>query len=68
MLSEQEKREMLEDARSVKRRENFEIGRRLIQQNSSCELDDYLLFLKESQKFFPIESVPHKTKTDLNRL
>jgi hypothetical protein len=53
MLSRQEKNEMLEDARSLSRREAFRKVRESALSSSSRCLDDYLDFLNAIHKIFP---------------
>jgi hypothetical protein len=49
-LSEQEKAEMLEDARSAERRDAFRAARQATQAGT---LDDYIDFLSENMPFVP---------------
>ena len=60
MFSDKEKKEMLADAKNISRRENLRMGKKYIRKNNSCELDDYLIFLKESQILFPHKIPPLK--------
>lgn len=65
MLSEDEKKEMLEDAASRLRCKHFRATK--IKQNLS--FDDYLVFLDNIQKFFSQFPVSYKiTHTEFNRL
>jgi hypothetical protein len=68
MLDPEMKREMLEDAADLKRREDFRQGRlKSVKQTSS--LDDYLDFLEGVQEAFPPKSISRKpTLTHANRL
>lgn len=68
MLSEEEKREMIEDGLSVERRENFRClteGRL----SGSRSIDEYLEFLQSLQKIFgPFEISREKMVTLFNKL
>lgn len=67
MLSSEEKREMLDDARSASRRENFRVAHKI--DNRSLSFDDFLLFLENIQKIFPPFKISrHITHTKLNKL
>ena len=55
MLTDEEKRELLEDAKSEKRKRDFARSR-LFSPVISRSLDDYLRFLKDSQKLFPFRT------------
>lgn len=67
MLSDEEKQEMIEDARSEVRREHFRATRRVGFTPES--LDDYILFLNSIQKIFSaFKTNPYPTPTKLNRL
>ena len=59
ILSDEEKQEMLEDAKDSKRREVFNAARRLSQQGS---LDDYIDFLSENMDFVQIVPTRKITK------
>ncbi len=66
MLSDEEKKEMLEDAKSISRRDDFRRARR---DNDPPSFDDYLIFLNDLQKIFGLFSVSKKiTRTKLNKL
>lgn len=63
MLSDEEKKEMLEDANNLKRREDFRFSRNYPDQQGS--LQEYLLFLESVQKAFgpfPISTTPTNTR------
>lgn len=67
MLSEQEKKEMLEDAQSKFRRQNFKFAKDKIKETISFE--DYLAFLDSLQHIFsPFVVSEHKTVTKFNKL
>lgn len=59
MLTEEEKREMLEDSRSIKRRDDFRAALETGKNNLS--LDEYLLFLNQLQEIFS----PFKVSRDI---
>ncbi len=64
MLSEQEKREMLQDARSKERRDSFRFAKDKIKEKP-LTLDEYIKFLNDIQKIFgpfPISRKPTPTK------
>lgn len=66
MLSEEEKREMLEDAKSAARREHFRTAKKDLR---PCTFDEYIEFLNSIQKIFgafKISTTP--TPTSFNRL
>ncbi|MBF0490567.1 MAG: hypothetical protein HQL15_08110 [Candidatus Omnitrophica bacterium] len=66
MLSEQDKKEMIEDANSLQRREAFaqsHQGRR-----KSMSWPEYFMFLKNIRNFFPQKRVLHKIKGDCFKL
>ena len=67
MLSEEEKREMLEDAKSKRRRENFRAAK---DRNSiATSFDAYISFLDSMQKIFSPFKIPsRRTITKFNRL
>ena len=61
-LSEEEKKEMLEDGKSIKRRDDFRFGRTL---NGEISFDEYLHFLNDVQEIFspfPVSRKPTITK------
>ena len=58
MLSDQDKKEMLEDAFDLKRGQAFADSRRRSLEPMSWE--EYFSFLKTVQNFFPLPSKPHK--------
>jgi len=67
MLSDEEKREMLQDATSDVRRQNF----RAIKEKDKqlMPFDDYLLFLDTIQKIFlPFKISHHITHAKFNKL
>ena len=67
MLSNQEKKEMLEDAKSITRRDDFRAARASSVKISS--LDGYFRFLKDVQNVFsPFKISTHPTITKLNKL
>ena len=53
MLSEQEKMEMLADAKDMKRRDAFRQARKL-QESRSVSLKDYCAFIEQIRKLFPV--------------
>ena len=66
MFDEIEKKEMLEDAMSIKRRDDFRYSSRI---PVNLSFDDYLKFLTDLQKIFgPFEISQKITKTELNKL
>lgn len=66
MLSEREKKEMLEDGRSKKRRDDFRFAR---QKKENISLDAYLSFLDSMQKIFgPFKVSDKPTITKYNKL
>lgn len=68
MLSEQEKREMLQDGLSQKRREALSWSRN-IPSESSLSLDDFIKFTSSIQKIFSISTISSKkTITKSNQL
>lgn len=68
MLSEEEKREMLEDARNEKRRDDFQFAKEKYPL-SFYSLDEYIVFLDSIQKIFGPFKVFHKpTPTKFNKL
>ena len=67
MLSNEEKREMLDDAKSALRRENFRAAHKI--DNRSLSFDDFLLFLENIQQIFPAFKISrHITHTEFNKL
>jgi hypothetical protein len=65
MLSEEEKKEMLEDASSRLRCKHF----RAAKNKQNFSFDDYLIFLDNIQKLFSQLPVSHQiTHTEFNRL
>ena len=67
MLSEKEKKEMLEDALSQKRRQEFIAGEQS-KPKRPMSLDDYIAFLMAVQKIKPFEHVRKVTCTEKNIL
>ena len=67
MLSDEEKREMLEDARSENRRKDFMAAKRF-QQKDRESFEDYIIFLDSIQKFYPLSHRPIKTITKFYKL
>jgi hypothetical protein len=66
MLSDQEKIEIIEDARDDSRRQNF---RSTKGSGDTILFDDYLVFLDSMQRIFsPFIISRHKTITRFNRL
>jgi len=67
MLSSEEKREMLDDAKSALRRENFRAANKI--DNRPFSFDDFLFFLENIQKIFPPFKISrHITHTKFNKL
>ena len=67
MLSDQEKREMLDDARSAARREDFRAAHKISKRILS--FDEFLLFLESFQQFFPAIKISRNiTHTEFNKL
>ena len=67
MLSNEEKREMLEDAKSKERRQDFRFAKN--KEYPFFSLDEYLLFLNDIQKIFGAFKVSNcPTITKLNKL
>ncbi len=67
MLSNEEKREMLEDAKSKTRRRYFRLARK--ESISITSLDDYISFLNSVQKIFaPYKISKSPTPTKFNKL
>ena len=52
MLSEQEKKEMLADAKDMKRREAFRQAKS-VQENRALSLKEYCAFIEQVRKAFP---------------
>jgi len=68
MLSEQEKREMLEDGRSKARRDDFRAGKEKYSLQKTS-LDEYIRFLDSIQKIFgPFKISREPTITKFNKL
>ena len=68
MLTNQDKREMLKDAKSVLRRKQFARGKRMIKKNAQS-LDDYIRFLTAVQKIIPLKKRQRRiTITRFNKL
>lgn len=68
MLSREEKKEFLKDGRSLKRRKEFSVAKKLYQ-NSLASLDEYIKFLMDIQKVFsPFVNSDKKTITTFNKL
>jgi hypothetical protein len=67
MLSDKEKKEILADALSDKRRQEFLEGE-LSKPKVSSSLDNYINFLMDVQKIKPFEHKPVITPTDKNIL
>lgn len=66
MLDKIEKQEMLEDAMSIKRRDDFRFSNQF---PINLTFDEYLNFLSGLQKIFGAFPISQKiTKTDLNKL
>lgn len=65
MFSEEEKKEMLADGLSQKRREEFRAAARL-KPKSSRSLNDYIAFLTEIQMVKPFEHKAGMTKASKN--
>jgi len=67
MLSEEEKKEIVEDAKSRTRREHFRRAKR--NGKDSASLDEYLSFLQDIQKIFkPFAISDYLTPTRFNKL
>ncbi len=67
MLSEQEKKEIQEDGRSIKRRNNFRSGK--VDSCKEMSFDEYLSFLDSVQYIFsPFEVSKKPTITKFNKL
>ena len=67
MLSEEEKKEMLEDARNQKRKINFREGKKYA--FNSISFDKYISFLDSVQKIFgPFKLSRKPTITKFNKL
>ena len=66
MLDDIEKQEMLEDAMSIRRRDDFRYSSRI---PTNLSFDEYLKFLDDLQKIFGPFPISEKfTKTENNRL
>lgn len=67
MLSEEEKKEMIEDALDISRRDSFRFSRK--NRVSNMSFDKYLTFLNDVQHIFmPFRCSNKITKTELNKL
>ncbi len=67
MLSDEEKKEMLEDGLSITRRNDFRYANEKIK--SDISFDEYLKFLNDIQKVFPVKEANLKiTETKFNKL
>ena len=67
MLSKEEKKEMLEDARDQKRKINFRQGKKYA--SNSISFDEYISFLDGVQKIFgPFKLSRKPTITKFNKL
>lgn len=64
MLTKEEKREMLEDAKNMTRRQDF----RALRGKDFISFDQYLIFLNDIQEIFgPFKESRQATKTSLNK-
>ena len=71
MLTALEKKEMLEDGRSIKRRKQFAEAKKRAAKHrvhKKKSLDEYISFLTEIQKVFPFKVSRKKTITRFNKL
>ena len=67
MLSKEEKKEMLEDANDMSRRDSFRFSRKY--NTSNISFDEYLNFLNDVQEIIlPFTSSKKITQTKLNKL
>ncbi len=67
MLSDEEKREILEDAKSITRQKHFRFAKEYSEESQS--LDEYIDFLNSVQVIFnPFTVSKHHTITKANRL
>ncbi len=67
MLSKEEKREMLEDAKDKHRREDFRTKK--VNNLTAISFDLYLSFLDSVQRIFsPFKASRHRTITKFNKL
>lgn len=67
MLSREERKEMLEDAKSRRRREFFRLGQ--VKYETIGSLDEYISFLDSVQKVFsPFKTLTYHTITKNNKL
>ena len=67
MLSEEEKKEMLEDALSKSRRDDFRFASEL--RMNKCSIDDFLTFLNSVQEVFTsFKPSKRSVMTKLNKL
>ena len=65
MLTKEEKKEMLEDAKNMSRRQDF----RALGGKDFISFDQYIIFLNNIQEIFgTFEASRQPTKTSLNRL
>ena len=67
MLSDEEKKEMLEDARSESRRKEFALSRKRVL-NQTMTWTDYFHFLDSAQKLFPQQKFPKKIEGNAFKL
>jgi hypothetical protein len=65
MLSEEEKREMLQDAHSLERRRGFRTAS-MRRPKSSRSLNDYIAFLMDVQAVKPFDHKPRVTLAEKN--
>ena len=67
MLSEREKKEILEDAQNKSRRQNFRFAKE--KHTAAISFEEYLVFLDNLQQIFsPFVVSQHKTITRFNKL
>ena len=67
MLSNREKKELLEDAKSTRRRNDFRLGRESFGKTDS--IDEYFKFLQNIQDIFaPFDISTNPTITKFNKL
>ena len=67
MLSNEERKELLEDAKSAKRRSNFRLARTSFGKTNS--IDEYFQFLQNIQDIFtPFDIPTNPTITKFNKL
>jgi hypothetical protein len=68
MLSNEEKKEMLEDAKSLSRRDSFRVSKNS-NAHDAISLDGYLSYLNAIQKIFGQFTISkHPTITKINKL